>query len=88
MIKNFLHKGLAEFFYEGTKKGISPKHAPKIADLLDRLDVATSVQDMNYPGVIYTPYQENGRAFGQLRSLPIGESFFVWWAIMPLRLII
>jgi proteic killer suppression protein len=50
MIKSFSHKGLGDFFYDGTKKGIQPKHANKLADILDRLDAATLIKDMNFPG--------------------------------------
>jgi proteic killer suppression protein len=50
VIKSFKHKGLEKFFYDGSKKGIQPDHARKLADLLDRLDAAAVVQDMNYPG--------------------------------------
>ena len=49
MIKSFEHKGLEEFFYNGTKKGIQPKHAQKLADILDRLDASVSIKDMKYP---------------------------------------
>ena len=50
MIKNFLHKGLEDYYYDGTKKGITPQHAQKLADILDRLDAAMDIKDMNYPG--------------------------------------
>lgn len=50
MIKSFRHKGLENFFYEGTRKGIQSKHARKLADILDRLDAAKVVGDMNFPG--------------------------------------
>jgi proteic killer suppression protein len=50
MIKSFLHKGLEDFFYDGTKKGIQAKHAKKLADILDRLDAALLIEDMDYPG--------------------------------------
>jgi len=50
MIKSFEHKGLEDFFYDGTKKGINPQHAQKLADILDRLDAAKDIKDMNYPG--------------------------------------
>jgi proteic killer suppression protein len=55
MIKSFKHKGLSNFFYKGTKKGIIPEHASKLARILDRLDASTSVQDMNLPGYKYHP---------------------------------
>lgn len=50
MIKTFKHKGLEKFFYDGTTKGIQVKHAEKIADILDLLDAADTIQVMNFPG--------------------------------------
>jgi proteic killer suppression protein len=50
MITSFAHKGLADFFYDGSKRGIQPRHAQKLADILDRLDAAHQVDDMRYPG--------------------------------------
>ena len=50
MIQSFLHKGLEDFFYDGTKKGIQPKHAGKLEEILDRLNQATETRDMNFPG--------------------------------------
>ena len=37
------------FFDTGSKKGIMPDHAAKLARLLDRLDAAVSPGDMNLP---------------------------------------
>ena len=37
MIKSFKHKGLEDFFFNDTKKGIIPGHASKLARILDRL---------------------------------------------------
>jgi proteic killer suppression protein len=50
MIKTFAHKGLEDFFYAGSKKGILPEHSSKLERILDRLNAAGDVQDMNYPG--------------------------------------
>lgn len=50
MIKTFRHKGLETFFHTGSKKGIRPDHALKLARQLRRLDVAKTVSDMNVPG--------------------------------------
>lgn len=50
MIKTFSHKGLEDFFFDGTKKRIQSKHEGKISDILDRLDAATVIGDMNFPG--------------------------------------
>lgn len=50
MIKSFSHKGLEDFFYDGTKKGIQPKQASKLENILDRLNQAREIRDMAYPG--------------------------------------
>jgi len=50
MIKSFAHKGLENFFYNGSKKGIQGQHAQKLADILDRLDASNSIKDMKFPG--------------------------------------
>ena len=50
MIKSFSHKGLKDFFYDGAKIGIQPKHANKLAAILDRLHATDDIRDMNYPG--------------------------------------
>jgi proteic killer suppression protein len=50
VIKSFRHKGLQKFFFDGTKRGIQPKHAEKLADILDLLDAASEIGDMNFPG--------------------------------------
>jgi toxin HigB-1 len=50
MISSFAHKGLEDFFYDGSKRGIQPRHARKLEDILDRLDAARQVEDMRYPG--------------------------------------
>ena len=50
MIKSFTHKGLKDFFETGSKKGIQPDHATKLARILDRLDASISPKDMDLPG--------------------------------------
>ncbi len=50
-IRSFAHKGLEQFFIVGSKKGIQPDHARQLARILDRLDAATVVRDMRYPGL-------------------------------------
>jgi len=50
MIKDFKHKGLENFFITGNKKGIRPEHANKLERILDRLNSACEIKDMNYPG--------------------------------------
>ena len=50
MIKSFKHKELEDFFYTGSKKGINPDHAKRLSRILDRLNAACEIRDMNYPG--------------------------------------
>lgn len=50
MIKNFRHRGLMTFFEEGSKAGIQPHHAARLARQLLQLDMAKQAQDMNIPG--------------------------------------
>jgi len=49
MIKSFRHAGLESFFKTGSKRGIQPAHAAKLANQLLALDSASVVQEMNVP---------------------------------------
>ena len=51
MIKKFSHKGLEKYFTRGTTVGIQTKHDKRIRLILARLNVSTSPQDMNLPGL-------------------------------------
>lgn len=50
MINNFKHKGLEQFFTKDIRKSLDVKDLPKITRILDRLDAAILVNDMNIPG--------------------------------------
>ncbi len=50
MIKNFKHKGLEQFFTKDIRKLLDRKDLSRIARILDRLDTAILVNDMNIPG--------------------------------------
>jgi proteic killer suppression protein len=50
MIKSFNHKGLQLYFETGSRKGIQPEHAEKLARILDVLNAAIAPSDMNLPG--------------------------------------
>jgi len=50
MIKGFCHKGLKKFYLRGTRAGIQPSHATRLARQLARLNSAASPMDMNLPG--------------------------------------
>lgn len=59
MIKSFKHKGLEEFFHTGKTKGIKPEHADRLEKILDRLNAANEIRDMNYPGSNLHPLTGN-----------------------------
>ncbi|OGQ81707.1 MAG: peptidase [Deltaproteobacteria bacterium RIFCSPLOWO2_12_FULL_60_19] len=67
MIKSFRHKGLQKFFFDGTKQGIQPKHAEKLADILDLLDAAGETRDMNFPGSDLHPLKGDLRGFWSVK---------------------
>ena len=50
MIKSFEHKGLRKFWETGLTAGIQNNHAGKLRLILQRLDAAVDVQDMNFHG--------------------------------------
>ncbi|MFY9260839.1 MAG: type II toxin-antitoxin system RelE/ParE family toxin [Gallionella sp.] len=50
MIKSFASKKLENFFYDDQCKGINSDHIQKLARVLDRLNQASDIKDMNYPG--------------------------------------
>lgn len=50
MITSFKHRGLRDFFETGTKKGIQPDHAERLKLILDLLNAAEQIGDMNFPG--------------------------------------
>ena len=62
MIKTFKHKGLEQFFENGSKAGIQPRHASKLSRQLLRLDLAKNADDMNMPG--WRLHELQGALFG------------------------
>ncbi len=63
MIKTFSHKGLGNYFYDGVKKGIQAKHANRLALILDYLDAAEQVEDMNFPGLDLHPLKGKKKGY-------------------------
>lgn len=45
------HKGLENFFGTGSKSGIVPTHEKRLKIILQRLDAATTPEDMNTPSM-------------------------------------
>lgn len=50
MIKHFKHRGLQVFFETGSKAGIRPDHAARLARQLRQLNDSSSPREMNMPG--------------------------------------
>lgn len=50
MIKDFKHKGLKEFFLNGSKKGIQSTHEVRLRRQLTALNSASDAKHMNIPG--------------------------------------
>jgi len=50
VIGSFRHAGLERFFRDGSRSGIQPKHANKLARQLALLNAARRPQEMNVPG--------------------------------------
>jgi proteic killer suppression protein len=67
MIKSFTHKGLESFFRTGSVKGIQAKHAPRLGRMLDRLDAAGQVRDMDAPGYDLHPLKGNLSGYWSVR---------------------
>ena len=51
MIVGFKRRGLKRFFESGDARGLNPNHVPKIRRILARLQAATSVRDLDAPGL-------------------------------------
>jgi toxin HigB-1 len=50
MIRSFRHKGIEKFFLTGSKAGILPEHARRLAEQLFALNAAKRPDQMNFPG--------------------------------------
>ena len=50
MIKTWRHKGLQKFFETGSKAGIQPAHAERLAEQLFAINSANKVTNLNVPG--------------------------------------
>lgn len=51
MIKSFKHKGLERFFNTGSTAGVNVKQAKKLRLILALLDSASTVEDVDAPGL-------------------------------------
>ena len=50
MIKSFKHKGLERLFTKGIASGVQADYAPRITPMLDAIDAAELVTELDMPG--------------------------------------
>ncbi len=50
MIKSFKHKGLERLFTKSNVSGVQADYAPRITLILDAIDAAEQVNELNLPG--------------------------------------
>jgi proteic killer suppression protein len=63
MIRNFRHKGLERLFVEGSTKGVSTQHAPRLKRILLALHRSRGPEGMSLPGL--RPHPLKGERRGQ-----------------------
>lgn len=51
MIKSFKHKGLERLFIKGAASGVQADYAPRITLILDAIDAAEQVKELDLPGL-------------------------------------
>ncbi len=83
MILNFTHKGLEDFFYDSTKRGIQPRHAARLETIWDRLDDAHQVEVCVIRAPTCTRCKVICWVFGRSESQATGVSFFALKRVMP-----
>jgi proteic killer suppression protein len=59
MIKTFKHKGLKQFFDNGSTAGIQSKHGKKLRMQLAAIDTAGVIDDIDLPGFKLHPLKGN-----------------------------
>lgn len=67
---------MEKFFQSGSKAGIQPHHAAKLARILDRLDSATDIKDMDYPGSGLHLLSGNLKQFW---SVEVNGNYRIWF---------
>lgn len=67
MIRSFAHKGLERFFRTGSIGGIQAKHAQKLRLILQLLQRAKTVEDLNFPGSHLHPLKGDKKGLWAVR---------------------
>jgi toxin HigB-1 len=68
VIRSFRHKGLQQLFERGSKRGIRPDHARKLAQILDLLDAADVPGEMNFAGSFLHSLKGDLKGFFAVRA--------------------
>ena len=63
MIRSIRHKGLKRLYEDDDPRGVIAEHAPKLRDILARMDAAVSAADMNLPGFRLHPLKGEFKGF-------------------------
>jgi proteic killer suppression protein len=67
MIKNIIHKGLRNFFIDDDKRMLNLRDISRINRLLDLLDSATQIEDINIPGYELHKLSGNKKSFWSVK---------------------
>ena len=59
MIKSFRHKGIERFLTKNDVRGINPRHGPRVRRILDLIDQATAVEQLDIPGMYLHPLKSD-----------------------------
>lgn len=70
MIRSFRHRSLQRLYEHGDRSRVNQSFVPKVERILARLDVATTVEDVDAPGFGLHPLK------GELKG---------WWAVTVSR---
>lgn len=71
MLETFKHKGLEVFFTEDDRRLLSPRHVGRIKRILDLLNDAAKVEELNIPG--YELHPPEGRPQERMEHEGIGQ---------------
>lgn len=71
MIKSFRHKGIERFFRRGDLRGINAKQGMRIRRILDLIEQATTVEQLDIPGMHLHPLK--GARKGEWAMTVIGN---------------
>jgi toxin HigB-1 len=63
MIQSIRHKGLKRLYEDDDARGVLAEHAPKLRDILARLDASRSLADMDVPGFRLHPLKGESQGF-------------------------